>query len=112
MSPSSTRSRFARRSAALAVVRARRWITCRLLIDVLDKYDFRRLGPGQEAKRGALLAYIKQMTDSGRENELAIPQSVLDRANQVPYKTVPMEELRGVIDSVKNMEHVAPAGMI
>jgi len=75
--------------------------------DLLDRYDFRRLTAGQENKRGALNAYIEAMKAAGRENELAIPDSVLLAAMRAPYKTVPVEELRGVIDSIKNLEHVA-----
>ncbi|MBY3038940.1 PBECR3 domain-containing polyvalent protein [Rhizobium laguerreae] len=75
--------------------------------DLLDRYDFRRLTAGQENKRGALNAYIEAMKAAGRENELAIPDDVLLAAGQQPYKTVPVEELRGVIDSIKNLEHVA-----
>jgi hypothetical protein len=75
--------------------------------DILERYDFRRLSAGQESRRGALTAFVTGMIAAGRENELAIPDSVMREALSKPYKTVPLEELRGVVDSLKNLEHVA-----
>ncbi|MBY3055033.1 hypothetical protein HF263_02930 [Rhizobium leguminosarum] len=77
------------------------------LDDVMSRYDFSSMGPGAEAKRGALNDFIAKMVEAGRENELAIPDDVLARAGQAPYKTVPVEELRGAIDVMKNIEHMA-----
>lgn len=75
--------------------------------DILARFDFRRLSRTQEERRGALAAYIEAMTAAGRENELAIPDHVLSAAGMKPYKTITVEELRGVVDSLKNIEHVA-----
>jgi hypothetical protein len=75
--------------------------------DILDKYDFRQLSQADEARRGALLRYVQAMKDAGRENELAIPDVVLINAGRVPYKSVAVEELRGAVDSLKQLEHVA-----
>lgn len=75
--------------------------------DVLDRYDFRRLSGRAEQRRGALNAFVEQMKAAGRENELSIPDAVLADAARRPYKTLPVEELRGVVDSLKNLEHVA-----
>src|SRR5690606_14910164 len=47
------------------------------------------------------------MKAQGRENELAIPEKVLADVGRKPYKTLPVEEMRGVIDSLKNLEHIA-----
>jgi hypothetical protein len=74
---------------------------------VLEQYDFRKLGPTAEQRRGALNAYVARMTADGRQNELAIPQSVLDEAQRIPYKTLSVERLRGVVDTLKNIEHTA-----
>lgn len=75
--------------------------------ELLGQYDFRRMSARAEARRGSLNAFIEQMKASGRENELAIPETVLANAARRPYKTMPVEEMRGVIDSLKNIEHVA-----
>ncbi|MES0042615.1 hypothetical protein [Mesorhizobium sp. M0091] len=74
---------------------------------ILDRYDFRRLSAAAEGRRGALNEFVAAMTAAGRENELAIPEAVLSDAARRPYKTLPVEEMRGVIDSLKNLEHVA-----
>lgn len=79
--------------------------------DLLERYDFRRMSGRAEARlqarRGSLVAFVEAMKAAGRENELAIPDDVLADAARKPYKTVPVEELRGVIDSLKNLEHIA-----
>lgn len=75
--------------------------------EILDQYDFRKLSAAGEQRRGALLAFVDGMKAAGRENELAIPDDVLTRAARVPYKTLAVEELRGVVATLKNLEHVA-----
>lgn len=75
--------------------------------ELLDRYDFRRLSRRAEDRRGALIAYIERMKADGRENELAIPDAVLNDARMTPYKTLAVEHLRGVVDSLKNIEHTA-----
>ncbi len=75
--------------------------------DILERYDFRKMTGPAEQRRGSLNSFIAAMTAAGREGELSIPQSVLDDAGRAPYKTIPVEELRGVIDTLKNLEHVA-----
>ncbi|MER8783240.1 hypothetical protein NKH60_18620 [Mesorhizobium sp. M1006] len=75
--------------------------------EILERYDFRKLSGAAEGRRGALNAFVAAMTAAGRENELAIPEAVLSDAARRPYKTLPVEEMRGVIDSLKNLEHMA-----
>lgn len=75
--------------------------------ELLGQYDFRKMSGVAEQRRGALNAFVEAMTAAGRENELAIPDDVLLRAASVPYKTLSVEELRGVVDSLKNLEHMA-----
>ncbi|RUU85468.1 hypothetical protein EOB59_31955 [Mesorhizobium sp. M7A.F.Ca.MR.176.00.0.0] len=75
--------------------------------EIMERYDFRKLSGAAESRRGALNAFAAAMTAAGRENELAIPEGVLSDAARRPYKTLPVEEMRGVIDSLKNLEHMA-----
>ncbi|KYK44552.1 hypothetical protein A1D31_14240 [Bradyrhizobium liaoningense] len=75
--------------------------------ELLDRYDFRQMSGAAEQRRGSLNAFVASMIAAGRENELAIPESVLADAVRKPYKTLPVEELRGVVDSLKNLEHIA-----
>lgn len=75
--------------------------------DIVDRYDFRKLSARAEQRRGALLAFVDAMKAAGRENQLAIPEAVLRDAERKPYKTLTVEELRGVVDSLKNLQHIA-----
>lgn len=75
--------------------------------ELLSRYDFRRMSGTAEERRGALAAFVEAMKAQGRENEIAIPEAVLADAGRKPYKTIPVEELRGVVDSLKNLEHIA-----
>lgn len=75
--------------------------------DILDRYDFRRMSGRAEQRRATLAEFIEDMKAAGRENELSIPDDVLADVGRKPYKTVPVEELRGVVESLKNIEHMA-----
>jgi len=74
---------------------------------IIYGYEFRKVPNRQIDRRAALRAYVDQMISDGRANELAIPQAVLDDAQVVNYRTLTVEHLRGVVDSLKNIEHVA-----
>ena len=74
---------------------------------ILELYDFRKMsGPAADRKK-ALLDYVNSMIDQGRQNELAIPRSVLETLEATPYKSLTVENMRGVLDSLKNIEHMA-----
>jgi len=75
--------------------------------ELLTRYDFRKISGRAEDRRGALNAFVERMKAEGRENELAIPDTVLNDARMTPYKTLTVEHLRGVVDSLKNIEHTA-----
>lgn len=75
--------------------------------ELLARYDFRKVSGAADQRRGSLTAFVAGMIAAGRENELAIPDSVMRDAMSRPYKTIAMEELRGVVDSLKNLEHIA-----
>lgn len=73
---------------------------------ILDRYDFRKRGPGQVQRSETLAAFIQRMTDEGREAELAIDPRLMDEARQVHYTRLPLEEMRGLIDTVANLDHL------
>jgi len=54
-----------------------------------------------------LLSFVEKMEEAGRENELAIPESVLADAGRENYQRLTVEHLRGVVDALKNIEHMA-----
>lgn len=75
--------------------------------ELLERYDFRKLSRKAEQRKGSLLNYVARMTAEGRENELSIPDAVLNDAKRRPYKRLSVDELRGVVDTLKNIEHTA-----
>lgn len=76
--------------------------------DILQAYDFRKSTTQRREKSLAnLAAYITMMEEAGRGNELAIPDKVREAASIQPYRTLTMNELRGVYDSLVNIEHTA-----
>jgi ADP-Ribosyltransferase in polyvalent proteins len=77
------------------------------LEELLGRYDFSKLSGAAEDRKGMLLAYVERMKADGRENELAIPDEVLNDAAHVPYRLLNMTRLRAVIDTMKNVEHTA-----
>lgn len=75
--------------------------------DILETYRFTRTSGAADVRRERLLAYIKMMNESGRANELNIPDHVLQAAKSVPYKTLSVQRLTGVYESLVNIEHAA-----
>lgn len=74
------------------------------IAEILERYDFRRMSGPAEQRRGALNRYLESMVEQGRENEVAIPRKVLTDAAKVPYKTLLVDDLRGVVDTLRNLE--------
>ncbi|MBB3308696.1 hypothetical protein FHT78_000425 [Rhizobium sp. BK196] len=62
---------------------------------------------GQGDPRIALRDYILAMKEAGRENELAIADSVLIASGRQSYKEITLERFRAVMAAVKNLEHAA-----
>lgn len=56
---------------------------------------------------GALDEFIDQMKAAGRENELAISDSVVSATTRLSYRKLPLQTFRDVINSLKNLEHSA-----
>lgn len=77
------------------------------LDEILIRYDFKRTSAIGDARTGALRTLVSQLTEENRLNELAVPDSVIEEARRRPYKTLRVEELRGVVDSLRNIEHIA-----
>jgi len=74
---------------------------------ILHSYEFRQMTNKQIDRRAALAAFVAKMEAEGRANELAIPEDVLKDANKVHYQNLSVEHLRGVVDALKNIEHMA-----
>jgi len=73
---------------------------------LLDAYDFRVQSKKQVARAESLTAFVQRMTDAGRAGELAIDQRVIDRAKKVHYSRLSVDELRGLFDTIANIDHL------
>lgn len=106
----------AREKLAAAVLRDNGRIDYLGAIDaLLDRYGLGgRADPqtggqagGQGDPRIALRNYSLAMKAAGRENELAIPDSVLIGSGRQSYKEITLERFRAVAAALTNLEHAA-----
>ena len=73
---------------------------------LLERYDFRRRTPGQIQKAESLKGFIERMVAAGRERELNIDDRLLRDASSRHYSTLSVDQLRGVFDTVANIDHL------
>lgn len=72
---------------------------------LLDRFDLRASVSNKAAKkRTSLLAWVESQRDQGFEPD--IPLELLEEAARKPYKELTLEELRGLRDTVKQIEHL------
>lgn len=74
--------------------------------DLLDRYDFRKQSPGQVAKTERLREFVDRMEAEGREAELMIDPRMMDEARRVHYSRVSLDEFRGLVDTIANLDHL------
>jgi len=105
----------AREKLAAAVLRDNGRIDYLDAIDaLLDRYGLGRADRQTGGQRGgqgdpriAVRDYIHAMKAIGRENELAIPDSVLIGSGRQSYKEITLERFRAVAAALTNLEHAA-----
>lgn len=73
---------------------------------ILEDYDFRVRGKKQVARAESLRAFIDRMVKEGREGELNIDERLLDEAQRKHYTRLSVDELRGLFDTVDNLDHM------
>ena len=72
---------------------------------LLERFDLRAASLRQIDKRSTLANWIKEQQDQG--NEPAIPDELVDEAMRTHYRNLTVEQFDGLVDSVKNIEHLA-----
>lgn len=72
---------------------------------MLERFDLRQITNREADKRAALADWIKAQEDQGLEP--AISDDLRNEAFRKPYRELTVEEFRGLIDAVKNIEHLA-----
>jgi hypothetical protein len=72
---------------------------------LLDRFDLRTSVSGSALdKRASLLDWVRQQQDAGYDP--AIPDALLNEAMRAHYKDMSLEAFRGLVDSVKSIEHL------
>lgn len=72
---------------------------------LLERFDFRKSVSNKAAKkRATLIEWVQSQRDEGFEPD--IPPDLLAEAARKPYKEMTLEELRGLVDTVKQIEHL------
>lgn len=72
---------------------------------LLDRFDLRSSTTGKDiARRESLVKWVEARTDEGLTP--VIPEELLNEAYRKSYKDMTMDEMRGLLDSVRNIEHL------
>lgn len=71
---------------------------------LLDRFDLRRVTAREAQRRQNLTEWIVAEKEKG--NEPVIDPRLLDEAARKPYQDMTLEEFRGLVDAVKNVEHL------
>lgn len=71
---------------------------------MLERFDLRQLTNKEAAKRANLADWIKAQEDAGYDT--AISEDMKNEAFRKPYREMTVEEFRGLVDSIKNIEHL------
>lgn len=73
--------------------------------EILERYEFKKVPLNKLVRRESLAAWVDQQEALG--NAVSVPEEVLNEARRVNWKQIPVDELRAVYDSVKNITHLA-----
>lgn len=71
---------------------------------ILERFDLRPITNRTADKRASLAAWITAQEAAGIDP--VIPDEIRNEAFRKPFKEMTLEEVRGVVDSVRNIEHV------
>jgi hypothetical protein len=71
---------------------------------LLERFDLRKASQQEVAKRASLREWIDEQRKLGYEP--TIDKALEAEANRQHYSTLTLEEFRGLLDAVKNIEHI------
>lgn len=71
---------------------------------LLDRFELRKITNKEAAKRASLAEWIEDQRAQGFEP--VIDAELLNEARRTPYREMTVEEFRGLVDAVKNIEHL------
>jgi len=73
---------------------------------LLEGYELRKISNRAIQNRINLAAWVKQMEDAGQGHRVAVDPAVLKRANKTPFAHLGLDEVKGLLDTIKNIEHL------
>lgn len=71
---------------------------------LLERYDLRAVSNKAAARRQTLLQWVEAQRALGFEP--VIDETLLDEARRTPYRELSLEEFSGLVDAVRNIEHL------
>lgn len=71
---------------------------------LLERFDLAKISNKAVDRRAALVEWIQSQRDKGMEPD--IPPELVDAAFRKSYKDMTVEEFRGLVDTVKQIEHL------
>lgn len=73
---------------------------------LLERFDFRVRSQKQVQRDESLVQYADRMIEEGREGELNLDSRLLDESRRTHYTKLSVEDLRGLFDSIANIDHM------
>ena len=73
---------------------------------LLERFDFRVRSQKQVQRSESLVQYADRMVEDGREGEMDIDSALLDESRRTHYTKLPVVELRGLFDTINNIDHM------
>lgn len=71
---------------------------------MLERFELRRISNKAADRRASLAKWLEAQREAGMEPE--IPPEIENEANRKPYREMTLEEFRGLVDTVKQIEHL------
>lgn len=71
---------------------------------LLERFDLKEVSGKQAAKRKALAAWVAEQSEMGVDPE--VPAELLAEAYRAPYRDMTVDEFRGLVDTVRQIEHL------
>jgi predicted ABC-type ATPase/DNA-binding NarL/FixJ family response regulator len=73
---------------------------------LLEQYELKPITQRQAERRQSLAQWAQGMEDRGLGHMVAVDPKVLARAGRTPFMHLQLDDARGLIDTVKNIEHL------
>ncbi|MBR23375.1 MAG: hypothetical protein CMF57_13215, partial [Leifsonia sp.] len=74
---------------------------------LLDRFDFRKISNKAADRRASLAKWIAEQEAADETAVFEISDALREEASSKPWREMTMEELRDLVDAVKNIEHLA-----